>query len=128
MLRAYSYIFKNEDIIGFDVKARKTASANVTITYWTSYQIRKIVGMRRECRERFTRHHVLMISTCITARAWRTYRDTFRDRQLAVSFEVGGEENLFRHYRRMRNPQFYASGKRPMGNLWVEKMDIDVLI
>ena len=32
----------------------------------------------------------LSIPTCITARAWRTCRDVCQDRQLAVSFEVGG--------------------------------------
>ena len=36
----------------------------------------------------------LAIPTCITARGWRTCRDTCRDRKLAVSFEVGGGENV----------------------------------
>ena len=36
--------------------------------------------MRRECRERFPRHHGLAIPTCIMARAWRTCRDACRDR------------------------------------------------
>ena len=36
--------------------------------------------MRRECRERFPRHHGLAIPTCITARALRTCRDACRDR------------------------------------------------
>ena len=45
--------------------------------------------LRRECRKRFPRHHGLAIPTCITARAWRTCRDTCRDRLRAVSFEVG---------------------------------------
>ena len=31
-----------------------------------------------------------------------------------VSFVFGGGGKLFRHSRRMRNPQFYVSGKRPM--------------
>ena len=48
--------------------------------------------MRREYRERFPRHRGLAIPTCITARASRTRRDVCRDRWLAVSFEVGGEE------------------------------------
>ena len=39
--------------------------------------------IRRECRERFPRHRRLAIPTCITARA-----------SLAVSFEVGGRENV----------------------------------
>ena len=36
----------------------------------------------------------LATQTCITARAWRTCRDAFRDRWLAVSFEVVGRENV----------------------------------
>ena len=36
--------------------------------------------MRRECRERFPRHHGLAIPTCITVRVWRTCRDACRDR------------------------------------------------
>ena len=48
----------------------------------------------RECRERFPRHPRLAIPTCITAGAWRTCRAACRDRWLAVSFEVGGRENV----------------------------------
>ena len=72
------------------------------------------VRMRRECRERFPRHRRWAIPTCITARASRTCRDACRDRQLAVSFEIGGGGKRSRHSRRMRNLQFYVSGKRPM--------------
>ena len=36
--------------------------------------------MRRECQERFPNHRGLAIPTCITTRAWRTYRDACRDR------------------------------------------------
>ena len=50
--------------------------------------------MRRECRDRFSRHSGLAIPTCITARAWRTCRDACRDRWLVVSFEVGSGENV----------------------------------
>ena len=50
--------------------------------------------MHRECRERFPRHRGLAIPTCITARASRTFRDAWRDRYLAISFEVGGGENV----------------------------------
>ena len=50
--------------------------------------------MRRECRERFPRHRGLATPTCITARAWRTCRDACRDHWQAVSFEVGGGENV----------------------------------
>ena len=42
----------------------------------------------------FSRHHGLAITTCNTARVWRTCRGACRDRQLAVSFEVCGGENL----------------------------------
>ena len=72
------------------------------------------VRMRRECRERFPRHRRWAIPTCITARASRTCRDACRDRQLAVSFEIGGGGKRSRHSRRMRNLQFYVSGKRPI--------------
>ena len=72
------------------------------------------VRMRRECRERFPRHRRWAIPTCITARAWRTCRDACRDRQLSVSFEIGGGGKRSRHSRRMRNLQFYVSGKRSM--------------
>ena len=72
--------------------------------------------MRRECRERFPRHRGLAIPTCITARAWRTYRDACRDCEVS-----GWRGKHSQHPRRMRNPQFYVSGKRPIGthlNLW----------
>ena len=72
------------------------------------------VRMRRECRERFPRHRRWAIPTCITARASRTCRDACRDRQLSVSFEIGGGGKRSRHSRRMHNLQFYVSGKRPM--------------
>ena len=38
------------------------------------------VAHARECRERFPRHRRIVIPTYITARAWRTCRDTYRDR------------------------------------------------
>ena len=44
--------------------------------------------MRRECRERLPRHR--------------------------SSFDFGGGENISRHSRRKRNPQFYISGKSSM--------------
>ena len=52
--------------------------------------------MRRECRERFSRNCGLAISTCITARAWRTCRDgdACRGRYIVVSFEFGGGEKV----------------------------------
>ena len=45
-------------------------------------------------REHFSRHRGLAILTCITALAWRTCRDAFRDRWLVVSFDVSGRENV----------------------------------
>ena len=50
--------------------------------------------MRQEYRERFPRYRRLAIPTYITARAWRMCRDACRIRYLAVSFEVGGGENV----------------------------------
>ena len=50
--------------------------------------------MRRENRECFPRQRGLAIPTRLTARAWRKYRDAFRDHKLAVSIEVGGGENV----------------------------------
>ena len=47
-----------------------------------------------KCRERFPRHRGLTIPTYITARASRTCRDACRDHREAVSFEVGGGENV----------------------------------
>ena len=70
--------------------------------------------MRRECRERFPCHRGLAIPACITARAWGTCRDTCRDRQLAVSFEVGGGENVL-SIPPHAQPQVSVSGKRPTG-------------
>ena len=55
-----------------------------------NYELR----MRWECRARSSRHRGLAIPTFITARASRTCRDACRDRYLAVSFEVGGGENV----------------------------------
>ena len=75
------------------------------------------VRMRRECRERFPRHRRWAIPTCITARASRTCRDACRDRQLSVSFEIGGGGKRSRHSRRMHNLQFYVSGKRPIRSI-----------
>ena len=48
--------------------------------------------MRRESRERFPRHRRLATPICITA--WRTCRDASRCHYLAVSFEVGGREDV----------------------------------
>ena len=54
----------------------------------------RYANVRRECREHFPHHHWLAIPACITARAWHTCCDAFRDRKLAVSFEISGGENV----------------------------------
>ena len=65
--------------------------------------------MRRECRERFLRvrdpdrHH----DTCVTHVPW------CMPGTLTSGFLWSRWHS--RHSRRMRNPQFYVSGKRPMG-------------
>ena len=62
--------------------------------------------MRRERWERFPRHRGLAIPTCITARAW------CMPGSLTSGFlfsRLRGKRS-----RRMRNPQLYVSGKRPM--------------
>ena len=67
--------------------------------------------MRRECRKRFPRHRLQrkpLVSDSGTERASRTCRGAYRDRW----HEVAG--NRSRRSRRMGNPQFYVSGKRPM--------------
>ena len=63
---------------------------------WASYQIRKIAGCASagNAGNVFPRHRGLVTPTCITARARRMCRDGCRDRLLAVSFEVGGGENI----------------------------------
>ena len=71
--------------------------------------------MRWECRERFPHHRGWAIPTCITTRVWRTCRDACRDGSLTSRFlwsRWWGK--CSRHARRMRNPQFCVSGKRPM--------------
>ena len=69
--------------------------------------------MRRECREHFSRHHGLVIPTCITARASSTVTSGF-----LLSRWRG---KLSRHSRHMRNPQFYVSGNRPMESMFISK-------
>ena len=65
--------------------------------------------MRRECRERFPRHHGLAVPTCVTHVPW------CMSGSLTSGFlwsRWRGKRS--RHSRRMRNLQFYVSGKRPM--------------
>ena len=85
-------------------------------TPWASYQIPKSHGscMHRECRGHFPatgfiRNNNLVILTCISARASRTAVMHVR----IVNPQRRGKRS--RHSRRMRNPKFCVSGKRPMG-------------
>ena len=71
--------------------------------------------MRRECQERFPRHRLqrkplvsdpgMHHGTCVTHVPWC----------MSGTLNRGGGGNRSRHSRRMRNAQFYVSGKRPMG-------------
>ena len=67
--------------------------------------------MRRECRERFPRHRGLASPTCITARASRTHVPSSMPGS-QTSGRWWGKRS--RHFQRMRNTQFYVSGKRPI--------------
>ena len=81
--------------------------------------------MRRECRERFPRHRLqrkLLVSdpgmhhgTCVTHVLWC----------MSGSVARGGGGNRSRHSQRMRNTQFYVSGKWPMEKnyRWHQSMD-----
>ena len=70
--------------------------------------------MRRECRERFPLHQLqrkplvsnpgMHHGTCVTHVPWC----------MSGSLTCGCRGKRSRHSRRMRNPQFYVSGKRPM--------------
>ena len=69
--------------------------------------------MHRECRERFPRHRQrkpvvsdpdMHHGTRVTHVQWC----------MSESLTRGGRKKRFRHSRRMRNPQFYVTGKRPM--------------
>ena len=82
---------------------------------WASYQIYKIAGAHApgmpgtfSLLARVSdpeMHH----GTCVTHVPW-----CMPGSLITVSFEVGGGEKRSRYSRRMRSPQFYVSGKRPM--------------
>ena len=81
---------------------------------WASYQIRKIVGCVGTGNAGnvfpvtdFKGNHQLAIPACIAARASRAVMHAG-----IASLQWRGKRS--RHSRRMRNPQFYVSGKRPM--------------
>ena len=82
---------------------------------WASYQIRKtVLRMRWECRERFPRHQRvndpdMHHGTCVTHVPW------CMPGSLTSGFlwsRWRGKRS--RHSRRMRNPHFCVSGKRPI--------------
>ena len=82
---------------------------------WTCYQIHKIAGCA--CTRNvgkvfptsnFKANRYLAIPACIMAHAWRTCPDACR-----VANPLWQGKRSW-HSRRMRNPQFYVSGKRPM--------------
>ena len=77
---------------------------------WASYQIRKIAGC---ALERFPRHR-LQRKPLVSDPG--IYHDTYVTRAL-VHVGIANrlwQEKRFRHSRRMRNPQFCVSGKRPI--------------
>ena len=73
-----------------------------------------VLRMRRDCWERFPRHQLqwktqvsdpgMHHGTCVTHVPWC----------MPGSLFCGGRGKRSRHSRRMRNPQFYISGKRPI--------------
>ena len=69
----------------------------------------------------FTRHRELTIQTCITAHAWRTYRDACRDRWLAIFFKsVAGKTT----------PAFPAHAQPAILRIWLKMpipFDIDTI-
>ena len=73
---------------------------------------------RWECRERFPRHRVLSIPACITARTWSTHVKHVRwciPGSITSGFLWSRwRVKRSRHYRHMRNQQFYIFGKRPL--------------
>ena len=79
--------------------------------------------MRRECRERFPRHRFqrkpvgsgpgMHHGTCVTHVPWC----------MSGSLNRGGGGKRSPHSRRMRNSQFYISGKRPIEKLWSVLLD-----
>ena len=73
--------------------------------------------IRRECQESYPRPRRLEIPTCITARASRTCRDAMPGSLTCVFLWSWWRGKRSRHSRRMRNPQFYVSGKMPMESM-----------
>ena len=83
--------------------------------------------VRRKYQEGFPRHRGLAIPTRITARAWRTCRDAYRDCNPAVSFWVsdGGKDPCIAVACATRNFTYLARGLgyvfQSMMSLWLPR-------
>ena len=78
---------------------------------WTKWPTCCGLRMSRECRERFPRHCGLATPTCITTSASRM------PGSFISGFLCSRWGKRSRYSRRMRNPQFCISGKRPIVKL-----------
>ena len=80
-------------------------------TQWASCQIHKIAGCAcpGNAGNVFPRHRGLAIPTCVTHVPWCMSGSLT---SVFLLKSVAGERS--RHSQRMRNPQFYISGKRPI--------------
>ena len=96
---------------------RRNHYSDVTWASWAPCQVPYCgLRMHRECRERFPRHRRIVDpdmhhGTCMTHVPW------CMPGSLTSSFlwsRWRGKRS--RHSRRMRNPQFYVSGKRPIAS------------
>ena len=88
-----------------------TVPANGPLTRYVKLQVAHAPGMPGTFSPAadFKENRLLAIPACITARAWRTCRDACRDRLHAVTGKT------FPAFPAHAHPQFYVSGKRPMG-------------
>ena len=97
------------------VIAWRNHHSDVTWPSWASYQISNIAGCacagnaENVFPRRLQRKLLVSDPACITARASRTCRDACRDRLPALAGKT------FPAFPAHAHPQFYASGKRPMG-------------
>ena len=97
------------------IPVRRCTSNSLALTGMGLFQIRKIAW----CACVGNAGNVFPATAGKRSRhALRHVRDAWRDRQLAVSFKVGGGKKRSRHSWRMRNPQICVSGKRPNVHLW----------
>ena len=70
--------------------------------------------MRRECQKRFPRYHGLAIPTCITSTCVSRVPWCMAGSQTGGFVWSRWRGKRPRHSRRMGNPQFHTSGKRPI--------------